>query len=443
MWVREYRIPVQYVSPMPTTALPSTDARSESEDYDVVVVGGGSGGIGAAIGAAQTGARVHLIERYPFLGGAATASSVLSYCGFFDQRRELVVGGVGGDLLARLRAGGAYQEITFKWSGNTVVMIDPEFTKLTLDRMVADAGVSLALHSYLVGAHSDDGRVTEVAAVTAGGVRRLRAAAFVDASGDGNVAHLAGASVTTAPAADRQAATLSMRIGGVKPDAVINSDAMRQAVAAHNATSDRKLERDHGPAARLPLTGELTMQIVDQTVDALDAHDLTRAEQAARLQAWDYLDAFRKNIPGWEDAYLVGTGPQIGVRETRHVVGRYAITGDDVLEARRRADDGIARCGWPIEEHHGIGSTEYTPIDGKAFYDIPLDALHSLDRENLWAAGRLVSCDPRAYNSLRVMGTAFATGHAAGIAAALQARDNRDPQPAAVRQELLRQGALI
>ncbi len=128
----------------------SVGSAPAAEKYDVVVVGGGSGGVGAAVGAAQAGASVHLIERYPFLGGAATASSVLSYCGFFDQRRELVVGGVGGDLLARLRAGGAYQEITFKWSGNTVVMIDPEFTKLTLDRMVADAGVSLSLHSYLV-----------------------------------------------------------------------------------------------------------------------------------------------------------------------------------------------------------------------------------------------------------------------------------------------------
>jgi hypothetical protein len=414
-----------------------------AEKYDVVVVGGGSGGVGAAIGAAQAGASVHLIERYPFLGGAATASSVLSYCGFFDQRRELVVGGVGGDLLARLQAGGAYQEITFKWSGNTVVMIDPEFTKLTLDRMVADAGVTLTLHSQLVGAEGDSGRVGAVTAATAGGIRTVVGTAFVDASGDGNLAELSGAAVTISEPGLRQAATLSMRIGGVKPDAVITSDAMREAVAAHNATSDRKLVRDHGPAARLPLTGELTMQIVDQEVDALDAHDLTRAEVAARAQAWDYLDAFRRHIEGWEDAYLVATGPQIGIRESRHVVSRYAVTGDDVLSARRR-DDGIARCGWPIEEHRGIGSTEYTPIEGRAFYDIPLDALHSVDRENLWVAGRLVSCDVRAYCSLRVMGTAFATGHAAGVAAALQAlRDGGDPSAGEVQAELRRQGALI
>ncbi len=423
--------------------MPSADTTTEHELFDVVVVGGGSGGVGAAIGAAQAGASVHLIERYPFLGGAATVSSVLSYCGFFDQRRELVVGGVGGDLLARLRAGGAYQEITFKWSGNTVVMIDPEYTKLTLDRMVADAGVSLGLHSYLVAAESLDGRVARVSASTAGALRSVAGASFVDASGDGNLAQLAGAQVGVTPVAERQAATLSMRIGGLGPDAVISSETMRQAVAAHNATSDRKLQRDHGPAARLPITGELTMQIVDQTVDALDALDLTRAEHEGRAQAWDYLNAFRNHIPGWENAYLVGTGPQIGVRETRHVVGRYAVTGDDVLSARRRPDDGIARCGWPVEEHQGVGSTKYTPIDGRAFYDIPLPALRSIDRDNLWSAGRLVSCDDRAYCSLRVMGTAFATGQAAGVAAALQAIDGRDPDAAAVRRELERQGAIV
>jgi hypothetical protein len=217
---------------------------------------------------------------------------------------------------------------------------------------------------------------------------------------------------------------------------------MREAVARHNATSDRKLGREQGNAARIPLSGDVTIHIVDQMVDALDPYDLTRAEQAARAQAWDYLNAFRQHIAGWETAHLIETGPQIGIRESRHVVGRETVIGADVVGARRRAD-GIARCGWPIEEHHGIGSTKYTPIDGLAFYDIPLGALHSIDRTNLWAAGRLVSSDGRAYNSLRVMGTAFATGHAAGVAAALQARAGEDPEPAAVRAELMRQGALV
>ncbi len=413
------------------------------ERHDVVVVGGGSGGIGAAIGAAQAGASVQLIERYPFLGGAAIASSVLSYCGFFDQRRELVVAGVGGELLARLRAGNAYEEITFKWSGNTVVMIDPEFTKLTLDAMVADAGVSLALHSYLTAARCTGAEITDVVTITAGQERRIRASAFIDASGDGNLAQVSGAALAVLPAAERQAATLSMRIGGVTPDAPISSELMRQAVAEHNATSKRQLERDHGPAARLPLTGEVTMQIVDQCVDALDPHDLTRAETEARIQAWDYLNAFRSSMPGWEHAYLVGTGPQIGVRETRHMVGRYVVSAGDVLSARRRPQDGVARCGWPLEAHHGVGSTKYTPIAGRAFYDIPLDALRSVDRDNLWAAGRLVSSDPEAYCSLRVMGTAFATGQAAGVAAAIQARSGAAPEPEAIRRELERQGALV
>ena len=418
-------------------------SQRSSENYDLVVVGGGSAGVAAAIGAARSGASVCLVERYPFLGGAATASSVLSYCGFFDQHRERVVGGVGEALLTRLRARGAYQEITFKWSGNTVVMIDPEYTKLALDQMVAEAGISVFLHSYLVDACAEDNRVTEIMVADHGGLRRISGAAFVDGSGDGNLAHLAGAAVSAPAPRDRQVATLSMRIGGVSGDAVISSDAMRSAVAAYNASHERQLGRDHGPAARLPLTGELTMQIVDQSVDALDARDLTRAEVDARAQAWDYLAAFRDHIDGWQNAHLVATGPQIGVRESRHLVGRYAVSREDVLCARRRPEDVIARCGWPIEEHEGVGSTRYTPIQGRGFYDIPLDALHSVDRDNLWAAGRLVSCDAAAYCSLRVMGTAFATGHAAGVAGALAAAGGRPPAVAAVQRELHRQDALL
>ena len=248
------------------------------------------------------------------------------------------MGGVGEDLLTRLRQRGAYREITFKWSGKTVIMIDPEFTKVALDDLGATAGVSVLLHSYLIEARSESEVVREVVVADHGGVRRIRGGAFVDASGDGDLAHHAGALVSAPVPDQRQAATLSMRIGGVSPDAVISSESMRRAVAL-NATHERQLTRDHGPAARLPLTGELTMQIVDQRADALDARDLTRAEIAARSQAWDYLEAFREHLDGWADAYLVATGPQIGIRESRHVIGRYAVSRDDVLSAGRRVGD--------------------------------------------------------------------------------------------------------
>jgi 2-polyprenyl-6-methoxyphenol hydroxylase-like FAD-dependent oxidoreductase len=410
--------------------------------YDVVVVGGGSAGVAAAVGAARTGASVCLVERYPFFGGAATVSSVLSYCGFFDQTRERVVAGVGELLLARLRAAGAYQEITFRWSGNTVVMIDPEFTKLALDGLVRDAGVTPLLGGYVTSAGATDDRVDHVTVSHHGSTHEIGAATFVDASGEGDLAALAGAATTVVPAPSRQAATLGMRIGGVAPDAVISSDLMREAVARFNETHDARLVRDHGPAARLPLSGEITMQIVDQDVDALDLGDATRAELAAREQAWQYLEAFRDHMPGWDRAYLVATGPQIGVRESRHLVGRTTLTREDVVSARRRPEAVVARCGWPIEEHEGIGKTRYTPIAGKSFYDIPLDALRSIDRENLWAAGRLLSADEDAFCSARVMGTAFATGHAAGVGAALEAR-GREPLVSDVQRELRTQYALI
>ena len=353
-----------------------------------------------------------------------------------------MVGGVGGRLLAQLRAAGAYEEITFRWSGNTVVMIDPEFTKLALDRLVRNAGVTPLLHAQVTSAGTAGDLVDHIVVTHHGSTHEIGAAAFVDASGDGDLLALSGAAVSVVPPSSRQAATLGMRIGGVAPDAVISSDQMKEAVARFNESHDARLVRDHGPAARLPLTGEITMQIVDQHVDALDVVDLTRAETAAREQAWQYLEAFRDHMPGWEAAYLVGTGPQIGIRESRHLVGRTTLTRDDVVTARRQPDTVVARCGWPIEEHEGVGKTRYTPIAGRSFYDIPLDALRSIDRTNLWAAGRLLSADQDAFCSARVMGTAFATGHAAGVAAALGAH-GRDPLASEVQRELRAQDALI
>lgn len=421
--------------------MPDPGARSEVERTDVVVVGGGASGVAAAIGAARAGAEVLLVERYGFLGGAATISSVLSYCGFFDQTGRQVVAGVGRAVLESLRGRGVYLEHRFAWSGNTIVLLDSESLKLILDQLVFEAGVKLRLHTRLIGARVDGNRIEAVETVDAGLRRMVQADAFVDASGDGFLSYSAGADVRTASAESRRTATLAMRIGGVPDDADLSQDGIREAVERYNATSSRCLVRDRGAAARLPVTREIIMQFADEFVDALDVDDLSHAEVSGRRQAWQYLDAFREHLRGWECAYLVATGPQIGIRESRHLVGVETVRGEDVESARKR-DDAVALCGWPIEEHPRPGTTRYTPIAGKGHYDIPYDALRARNVDNLWVGGRLVSSDDRAYASLRVMGTAFATGHAAGIAAALYKRGAKHDF-SVIRKELLRQGALL
>ncbi|MGP3683415.1 FAD-dependent oxidoreductase [Streptomyces sp. IBSNAI002] len=420
------------------------DRSDGSQAFDVIVVGGGSAGIGAAVGAVQAGARTRLVEKHAYLGGAATASGVSIYCGFFDQRRRRVVAGVGEQVLRRLRAAGGYHESSFAWSGNTFVLLDTEITKAALDDELVASGVDLRLHSSVVAAHSRDGRVREVEVSDPAGLHRLTAASFVDASGCGVLASLAGAGVHVAPVADRQTCTLVSRIGGVRADADLSQEGVRKAVAEYNARTGLGLVRDRGVVTRMPVTGEVFSLLVDEHIDTIDAGERTRAEIGARRQARSYLEALRSGLTGWQDAYLLSTGPQLGIRESRRIIAREPVLGPDVLTGRKRPEESIARCGWPIEDHAGPGVTRYEPIQDKGWYDIPYGALCSADRENLWAAGRLVGSDDDAFTSLRVMGTAFATGHAAGVAAALAARrGGRAPEPCAVRAELLRQGALV
>ncbi|MFI9650000.1 FAD-dependent oxidoreductase [Streptomyces sp. NPDC052040] len=412
------------------------------EECDVVVVGGGSAGVAAAVGAAQAGARTRLIEKYPFLGGAATAASVSIYCGFFDQNRQRVVDGVGGQVLRRLRDRRVYREGSFSWSGNTFVLLDVETTKSVLDDEIAAAGVDVRLHSVVVDSRQKDGRIGDIEVSDSAGRHRIAARAFVDASGDGVLCALSGAAVRVAPLAQRQTSTLVSRFGGVAPDADLSPGGMCAAVAAYNATADQPLKRDRGVLARLPVTAEVIALVVDEHVDALDPVKLTGAEISGRRQARAYLDAFRATLPGWRHAFLLGTGPQLGIRDSRRLIGREEVRGTDVLGARKRPDDSIARCGWPMEIHDGPGVTRYEPIEGKGWYDIPYGAICSAGLDNLWAAGRLVGSDNDAFASLRVMGTSFATGHAAGVAAALYTR-GVEHDTRAVRAELLRQGAMV
>jgi len=411
-------------------------------DADVVVIGGGSAGIAAAVGAARAGADVVLVEQYGFLGGAAANSSVLTYCGFFDQTRTQVVRGVGQLLIDKLRENDVYRTHTIPETGNTVVLLDREMTKRACDELVVGAGVRLYLHTTVIGARSDGDRVREVEAAHRGGRLVFRAPAFVDCSGDGVLLAYSAAAVTVTDPSQRQASTLVMCVGGVDEDADLSAAGMTAAVERFRATTGAELVRSSGIAARLPISREVMLLLADAHRDALDVRELTGSEIDGRRECWQYLEAFRAQLRGWSRAFLATTGPQIGIRETRRLRGRDTVTAGDVSAGRRRPEDAIARCGWPMERHVVPGLTEYGGIKDKGWYDIPYGAICAVDRNNLWAGGRLTSSDARAYASLRVMGTSFATGHACGIAAALYSRSGVHDSER-TRRELRDQGALI
>jgi len=177
-------------------------------------------------------------------------------------------------------------------------------------------------------------------------------------------------------------------------------------------------------------------------VPSLDARTLTQCELNTRVQCQEYIEVFRKYMPGMESARLVSTGSKLGLRDTRHIIGEYMLTVDDVMNAVKQ-EDGVAKGAWPCEMHNDLTKMlSYIWVKENDYYDIPLRALKSGNIKNLWCGGRVISADPVAFASVRVMGTSLATGHAAGVAAAC-CLGRQTVNVREVQDELNRQGAEI
>lgn len=169
--------------------------------------------------------------------------------------------------------------------------------------------------------------------------------------------------------------------------------------------------------------------------------DLSQAETLGCERARACLELLRQ-LPGFDQAYVLSTGPQVGIRESRRPLSRGDVTIDDGAQGRRH-DDAIVRAGWPMEIHEAPGRARYIPLGGEGFFDIRSSALQPQGLANLHLGGRVIGSDRAAYGAVRVMGTAFATGHAAGIGAALQARGAGPAHAAAIRSALTAQGTLV
>ncbi|MDA3630788.1 FAD-dependent oxidoreductase [Saccharopolyspora sp. WRP15-2] len=407
--------------------------------YDVIVAGGGSGGIGAALGARRAGARTLLIERGPCLGGAATLRNVVTYCGLYTQELRQVVFGVAEEVLAGLRELDAVTEPR-KFTAVAVVF-DPESVKRVADELCEQAGVDVLLHSHVLDATRRDDRITALRVADHSGTHSYTADAFVDATGEADLAHQGGAEVRYGNDGWVINGTLGVRFGGIPADVAVDRAALASLIRSVKEAGRDDLTGERGLIARMPVSGDVITYLADEGYDARDAADTSRAERSARRQAQAYLQAIR-SLPGCGNAYIVSTGPELGTRESRHLVGRAQLTEKEVLQPGP-VDDAVAVCAWPIESHPGPGiPSEWKHIGEPGYYGIPLDVLRSRNTSNLFGAGRTVDGDAGAGASLRVMGTALATGQAAGVAAAFTARDG-DVETAAVRRELDRQGARL
>ncbi len=394
--------------------------------YDVVVVGGGAAGVAAALAAAATGARTALVERYGFLGGMATAGMVSTICGVYHSSPaglpEPVNDGFVVDFARRL-SGMPGCDKPARRGRTWVVPYTPfAFACLADELTTSLPTLDVYLHAYLVGVAAVATRIEALRVATWERTLVLRAAAVVDATGDALVAHAAGAATAAAPVPDRQLSSLVFVLQHVEREAV--TPGARVALLRTLVGAEREGLLPQGASnlvlAPSPQPGEVVCKL---TLDGVAGEVgpgrdfLTAAEQEGRRRALA-LTEFLKRMPGFARAFVSHTAAQVGVRESRRLVGRYELTRDDVLSGRR-FPDAVARAGWPIElwEPGRLGATYEYLEDGQS-YDVPLRSLQARDVGNLFAAGRCLSATHEALGSARVIGTCLATGEAAGRHAA-------------------------
>jgi hypothetical protein len=415
---------------------------------DVLVVGGGSAGASAAVAAARQGARVTLVERYGFLGG--TGAMVLdTFYGFYTPGavERKVVGGVPDLVVAGLERRGMVLKRPNTYGAGAGLTYDPETLKLVWDELTQDAGVEVLHHVAFVDVLQEGGRVTGAVLGTKAGLRAVRAAAVVDASGDADVAARAGAPFEDAGAeGTAQSLTTTFRMIDVDVEQAVSFPKRELWTRMREAAEvgDYDLPRREGSAHVTPFPNVMHTNMTRVTgIDPTDPEQLSRAERAGRSQAFEYARFLRDRVPGYARAHLSGLSVQIGVRESRRIRGEYWLTREDVLGAAT-FPDAIARCGAPIEEHHAGGDTrwEYLP-DGET-YDIPYRCLLPREIDGVVVAGRCLSASHDAHASVRSMGQCMAMGQAAGVAAAI-ARDGdvRGVDVAELRERLVDLGALL
>ena len=298
-----------------------------------------------------------------------------------------------------------------------MAVLDPEAAKLAYDRVCRAASVEVLLHTLVIEASRDGDRITSVTLHDHRGAREVSAKAFVDASGEADLAFFGGASTRYGSHGFAQTGTLGVRFGGIAPDADISAERWTEAVGKAKARGVAPLAKEKSVLIRLPISNDVMSLIVDEDYDARDAASVSAAEASGREQARAYLTAIRE-LPGHERAYIASTGPHFGTRESRHVDAVYQLKEDDVQKAAR-FDDSVALGAWPMEYHPGKGNEDiWRSIDNEEVYEIPLRTLRSRDTSNLFAAGRLADGERLAGSSMRVMGTSFATGQACGVASA-------------------------
>jgi hypothetical protein len=429
-------------------------------EYEVVVIGGGPAGITAAASAAAAGRSTILIERYGYLGGAGTAGGLSTFCGLHANvhgEHRQVIHGLADDLLARIAAMDGLSEPHLSL-GNRIQAqaYDISAYKIAADDLVGAAGATLLYHAMVTGiSMAADNRIDAVFVESKSGRHAIRGQVFIDCSGDADIAAWSGAPFEKGSTAeDMLFPSLMFRINGVDAeragrawDVLARQMDEAEAAGTHKFPRKRPIVRPQ----RHPIEWRANMSQLanpDGTpVDGTDVWQLSYGEVTGRKQVRDAFEFIRDVTPGFERSYIVDIAPQVGIRETRRIVGEYQLSQDDILDCADFTDS-IGVNGWPVEAHvTGDVNIVFPRGDNpRGFNQLPFRMIMPRVVDNLYVAGRCASMTHGGQSAARVSGPCFAMGQAAGTAADLALKGGtacRDVDYGQLRERLIGDGAYL
>ncbi|MBL8670183.1 MAG: FAD-dependent oxidoreductase, partial [Alphaproteobacteria bacterium] len=418
----------------------ATDRRPETAlATEILVVGGGAAGVAAAVTAAKAGRRVLLLERYGFCGGGAVAGLSGTICGMYEASEsgnrppvQAVHGFLDRFVAMMERGGGLTEPVRY---GKTFTRVhDPLVWREVGDALLAEAGIQVVLHAtvtdVLVEGAGDGSRIAGVVAYTKQGRLRVTAELTIDASGDADVVAMAGLATRVGDEGRVQNPTMIFRLQGVDtrrfhaaygPDSIMSAE-ISALIQRLNAAGTYRLPRAKIFLFPSPRAGELLCNCTrvigrdGRELNPLAFVDLTEAETQGRLQVREYARFFRDHLAGCESSFVNDTGVQVGVRQTRQIVGTALLANGDVTSGAKRRD-GIARSPWPIELHAGEKPHLHWLIED--VYEVPYGCFVPERGEGLLVAGRCLAAEHEAMASARVTAQCFSYGHAIGHAASI------------------------
>lgn len=453
--------------------------KNYSYTYDIAVIGGGPAGIATAITAARAGKRVVILEKNGFLGGNLTIG--LPLLGFLDENGNKCISGFAEELVDRLKEMNACYGIRECPKHNSIANLDAEMMKILAFKMCQEAGVDVILHVETIDTCVEDGKLKKITLY--GKCNRVTVSAdiFVDCTGDGDVAYLAGCSYELGRGENHELMppTVMCTLEGINDKALLDyveehPDEMApmcesiQTKPGYDAAYF-KADPNYVFVGMTQLWSKLKAQgicpvergnmivingihegqmYVNTTrllgVDGTDVLDLTRGEMEGHLQLEKLVETLRKYVPGFENCYISSIPSNIGIRETRRFKGLKCVSVEDALDSVV-PEDSICLSGYTIDIHYNNESETLFRKLEKPF-GIPYGCLVSAEISNLLFAGRCISVDEHVVGSTRVMASCMAMGQAAGVAASMAIDKGQTPADVdvqALRAELLRQNAIL